>query len=145
MKLLDVKEFLQQIRHIDSQINGKMEQLDRMKALATKVTAAMSEAGARTSGPSRGMENTVDKIIALQEELNADIDRYVDLKRAANGIICRIDNEKYRRVLESRYLLGKTWETIAAEMGMTRQGVLKLHGRAIQEAQKYFPFFSKGC
>lgn len=138
---MDVKEFFQQIRHIDSQINGKMEQLDRLKALATKVTSAMSEAGARTSGPSRGIENIIDKIIALQEELNADIDRYVDLKRAANGIIGRIENEKYRRVLESRYLLSKTWETIADEMGMTRQGVLKLHGRALQEAEKFSPFF----
>lgn len=141
MKSLDVKEFFQQIRHIDSQINGKMEQLDRMKALATRVTVAMSEAGARTSGPSRGMENTIDKIIALQKELNADINRYVDLKRAANSIIGRIGNEKYRRVLESRYLLGKTWETIAAEMGMSCQGVLKLHGRALQEAEKFSPFF----
>ena len=141
MKSLDVKEFFQQIRHIDGQISVKIEQLDRMKALATKVTTEMSEAGTRTSGPSRGMENTIDKIIALQEELNADIDRYVDLKRAANGIIGRIENEKYRRVLESRYLLGKTWETIAAEMGMTCQGVLKLHGRALQEAEKFFRHF----
>ena len=131
-----VKEFFQQLRHIDSQINGKMEQLDRLKALATKVTAAMSEAGARTSGPSRGMENTIDKIIALQEELNADIDRYVDLKRAANGLIDRIGNEKYRRVLESRYLLGKTWEMIADEMGMTYQGVCHVHGKALQEAEE---------
>lgn len=136
---MDVKEFFQQIRHIDKQINVKFEQLERLKTLATKVTATMSETSAKPSGVSRSMENSVDKIILLKEELNADIDKYINLKREANEIIRQIPNEKYRRVLESRYLLGKTWEAIAVEMGMTYQGVCHAHGRALQEAANFFP------
>lgn len=136
---MDVKEFFQQIRHIDKQIDVKFERLERLKTLATKVTATMSETSSKPSGVSRSMENSVDKIILLQEELNADIDRYVDLKRAAGEIIRQIQNEKYRRVLESRYLLGKTWEAIAVDMDMTYQGVCCIHGRALQEAEKFFP------
>ncbi len=136
---MDVKEFFQQIRHIDKQIDVKFERLERLKALATKVTATMSETSSKPSGVSRSMENSVDKIILLQEELNADIDRYVDLKREAGEIIRQIQNEKYRRVLESRYLLGKTWEAIAVDMDMTYQGVCQIHGRALQEAEKFLP------
>lgn len=136
---MDVKEFFQQIRHIDKQINVKFEQLERLKTLATKVTAAMSETSSKPSGVSRSMENSVDKIILLQDELNTDIDKYINLKRAANEVIRQIPNEKYRRVLENRYLLGKTWEAIAVEMDMTYQGVCHVHGRALQEAENFFP------
>lgn len=136
---MDVKEFFQQIRHIDKQINVKFEQLERLKTLATKVTATMSETSPKPSGVSRSMENSVDKIILLQDELNNDIDKYINLKRAANDVIRQIPNEKYRRVLENRYLLGKTWEAIAVEMDMTYQGVCHVHGRALQEAANFFP------
>lgn len=136
---MDAKEFFQQIRHIDKQIDVKFERLERLKALATKVTATMSETNSKPSGVSRSIENSVDKIILLQEELNADIDRYIDLKRTAGEIIRQIQNEKYRRVLESRYLLGKTWEAIAVDMDMTYQGVCHIHGRALQEAENFIP------
>lgn len=138
---MDTKEFFQQIRHIDKQIDVKFEHLEQLKALATKVTATMSETSSKPSGVSRSMENSVDKIILLQEELNADIDRYIDLKRTAGEIIRQIQNEKYRRVLESRYLLGMTWEAIAVEMDMTYQGVCHIHGRALQEAENFIPEF----
>lgn len=131
------KKFFQEIRNIDKQIDVKCEQLEQLKALATKVTATMSDISVKPSGVSRSMENSVDKIIMLQNEINADIDRLVDLKREANDIIRQIPNEKYRRVLENRYLLGKTWEAIAVGMNMTYQGVCKLHGKALQEANIY--------
>lgn len=138
------KKFFQEIRNIDKQIDVKCEQLEQLKALATKVTATMSDVSGKPSGVSRSMENSVDKIIMLQNEINADIDRLVNLKLEANKIIRQIQNEKHRRVLENRYLLGKTWEAIAVEMGITYQGVCKLHGRALQETKKYFPEFLEG-
>lgn len=136
------KKFFQEIRNIDKQIDVKCEQLEQLKALATKVTATMSDISVKPSGVSRSMENSVDKIIMLQNEINADIDRLVDLKREANDVIRQIPNEKYRRVLESRYLLGKTWESIAVGMEMTYQGVCYLHGMALQEAENFLPQIS---
>lgn len=136
------KKFFQEIRNIDKQIDVKYEQLVQLEALATKVTATMSDISTKPSGVSRSMEDSVDKIIMLRNELNADIDRLVDLKREANCIIRKIQNEKCRRVLENRYLLGKTWESIAVDMEMTYQGVCKLHGKALQEAEKFFQKFS---
>lgn len=136
------KKFFQEIRNIDKQIDVKDERLERLKARATKVTATMSDVSVKPSGVSRGRENSMDDIIELKEEIDADIARLVKLELKANDIIRQIQNEKYRRVLESRYLLGKTWESIAVGMGMTYQGVCKLHGKALQEAEKFFPQFS---
>lgn len=141
---MDVKDFFQAIREIDKQINGKLEQLERLEALATKVTSAMSEAGSRPSGNSRSVENNVDKIIQLRKEINAEIDQFVDMKRTANEIISRIQNQRYRCVLEKRYLLGKTWETIAEELGVAYQSACRINGRALQEAEKIFQNLEEG-
>lgn len=131
------KKFFQQIRHIDKQIDMKHEQLLRLEALATKVTATLSGEAGKPSGASRTMENTTDKIIDLRNELNADIDRLIDLKREANKVLRQMPNEKQRRCLEWRYLLGKTFEAIAVEMGYSCRGIRKLHGRALQSAERF--------
>lgn len=136
------KKFFQEIRNIDKQIDVKYEQLVQLEALATKVTATMSDVSVKSSGVSRGRENSMDDIIELKKEIGADIARLVKLELEANDIIRQIQNEKYRRVLESRYLLGKAWGSIAVDMEMTYQGVCKLHGKALQEAEKFFQKFS---
>lgn len=130
------KEFFQKIPQIDRKIDAKVEQLERLKALATKVTPTMCSDSGKPSGTSRTMENAVDKIIDLQNELNADIDRFVDMKRKANEILRQMQSEKQRRCLEYRYLLGKTFEAIAFEMDYSYFGVCKLHGRALQSAEE---------
>lgn len=130
------KEFFQQIRSVEKQIDVKCEQLERLKSLATRVTAAISQVSSRPSGVSQSMENSVDKFIALQDELGADINKFTEMRKEAYGILRKMTNEKQRICLESRYLLGKTWEAIAADIDMSYQGVCKLHGRALQSAEE---------
>lgn len=131
------KEFFQQIRHIDKQIDMKHEQLIRLEALATKITATVSGDVGKPSGASRTMDNTMDKIIDLRNELKADINRLVDMKREANELLRHMPNEKERCCLELRYLLGKSFEATALEMGYSYFGICKLHGRALQSAEKF--------
>lgn len=130
------KEYFQQIRNSDKQIAMKFEQLERLRTLSAKVTATITGESARPSGVSRSMENCVDKIIDLQEELKAEIDRFVDLKCEAYAILRRMPDAKQRICLESRYLLGKTFEAIAVDMGYSYVGVCKLHGRALKSADE---------
>lgn len=132
------KDFFQQIRDIDRQIDTKHERLVRLEALSTKTTATLSGDCGKPSGTSRTMENTVDKIIDLRNELNAEIDRLVGLKREADRILRAMPKEKERRCLENRYMLGKTFEAIAVEMGYSSRGIRKLHGRALQTAEIFF-------
>lgn len=130
------KEFFQSIRNLDRQIDVKYEQLERLKALATKVTATITGNPGKPSGVPRTMESTMDKIIDLQKELNAEIDRFVDMKVEASGILRQIENRKQRLCLEYRYLCGKTLEWTANEMGYSYFGICKLHGRALQSAEE---------
>lgn len=132
--MTEAKEFFQQIRNIDQQIDTKCEHLERLKSLSTKITSTMKEDVVKSSGSGRTMENSVEKIIELQAEINEEIDRYIDLKKEAILIIEKLENEKHRRILEERYLLGKTFEQISVDMDYSYFGICKLHGSALNAA-----------
>lgn len=129
------KAFFQQVRNIDKQIEVKFRQLERWKALATKVTPTLDSCNGGSGGVSRSLENSVEKIVAVQDELEADIAKYTDLAREANAKINRLRDEKQRRCLDSYYLQGKSFETIAEEMNYSVIGVKKLRDNALKSIE----------
>ena len=131
---MDAKTYLMQIMNIDQQINAKLEQLTRLKALATHTTSTISDMPKSHNSNSR-LEDTVLKIIEMEHSIDDEIDRLVDLKAEASMQIFLMEDPRCRLILESRYLNGEAWETIAAKMGYTVRNVQNLHGKALQEFQ----------
>jgi len=127
------KEYLSQAYRLDQQINSKIESLESLNALATKATAVLT---GMPHSPNRGTSSfadTICKIIDLQEEINTDIDRYVDIKRNITECISRVSNTDYRLLLEKRYLQGEKWEEIAVDLGYDLRWVHRLHKKALLE------------
>lgn len=133
---MTAKSYLQQIKRCDIKIDNGVEELSRLNALATRVTSAMSGDVVSRTRNTDSLGDTVAKIIKLQDDLNREVDRYVDLKREANEMLSRLENPIYYQILHSRYILYKTWEQIACDMDFTYQWVCELHGRALQEFGK---------
>lgn len=92
---MNAKEYLKQAFYLDKRINSKLEQVESLNALATKATSTLSD---MPKSPNRGpskLEDTIVKIIDLQEEINRDIDNLVDLKKEiANSIFELKDKEE---------------------------------------------------
>ncbi len=78
------------------------------------------------------LEDTVVKIIDLQEEINRDIDRLVDLKRDIVRAIKKVKKPEYQILLELRYLCFKTWEEIAVKMNCSIDNVFKMRNKALK-------------
>lgn len=133
---MTAKTYLQQIKMLDIRIYDGLEELERLKALATKVTSTMDgEVVSGSKNPDK-MTDVVYKIIKLQEKINRDVDKYVDIKQAATGLLAEVENPTHYKILHSRYVLYKTWEQIACEIGFTYQWVCQLHGVALLEFEK---------
>ena len=133
---MTAKTYLNQIRLADRKIKDGLEELAQLKALATKVTSAMDgEVVSGSKNPDK-MTDVVAKIIKLQEEINRNVDKYVDIKREALELLADIENPTHYNILHSRYVLYKTWEQIACEIGFTYQWVCQLHGVALLEFEK---------
>lgn len=130
---MSVKEYLKQAFYVDKRITGKLEQLDRLNALATKATSTLSDMPKSPGGTTSGLEATVVKIVALQEEINRDIDALVDLKRDIAREIFSLSNKEAQTILEKRYLCFETWEKIAVDMNRSIQYCFMVHRKALKK------------
>ena len=81
------------------------------------------------------METAVCKIIDLQDEINRDIDRLVDLKREIMEVIKAVADTEYQILLEKRYLCFHTWEQIAVDMGYNVRHLYRIHDEALDKVR----------
>lgn len=133
----DAKAYLQQLKDLSDSIDDKQEEIDMLYARMTKITPTLKLVAVSGGGSnSDNIGNGIAKLESLRQEINDEMDRYIDLKREINSVIAAVKSEKYRTLLRKRYVLFKTWEQIACEMDISYQWVCKLHGRALQVVDK---------
>jgi len=131
------KEYLSQAYWLNQRIDRKLAQVSRLKNMATKATG--SHQAQRLSGTSRHspMENCLVEVVDMECEINADIDRLVDLKRELAACILQLEDCSQKRVLELRYLDGLTWEDIAKLMrDYDVHHIFQVHGKALQQIEQ---------
>jgi len=129
---MTAKEYLGQAYRLDQRINSKLEQVLSLRDLTKKATATMSDMPGSASPNVYKMQDIIVKIVDLENEINADIDQLVDLKREMVGVIKAVENPEYQTLLELRYLCFKTWEQIAVNMDYGIDNVFKLHQKALK-------------
>lgn len=132
----ETQEYLRQVKKLDANINSKLEQVAHLKAMTLKITTTMKENVVSGSGNQDKIGDAIAKIIDLENEINSDIDSYVDKKREVCSIIETVSNPDQMAVLQKRYLLYEPWEQIALEMHCTYRNVCYIHGRALQAVEK---------
>ena len=140
---MTAQEYLAQAYRLDQRINSKIEQLGSLNNLATKCTAVMNGMPRSSNGGNSSTADVIIKIISLQDEINQDIDRLVDLKKEIIEVIKSVPDPKLRIILEMRYLCYKTWEEIADELRYSNKWVRLKHEEALKaiytEISKRFP------
>ena len=139
---MTAKEYLKQIRKANIMINYKQRQLDELRELCTSITSPINSDKVQTSGVSDKIGDTVSKIIDLQNIINSDIDRLVDLKQEIMAVIDKLD-ATYLQLIYLRYFEFQTWEQIACEMNYSCPWIWKLHGEALQKVSEILQQDSK--
>ena len=72
---MKAKEYLSQALWLNQRIDNKLEQLERLKAMAMRVTANLThEKVSGVYNERSPMENTIVKIMELEREVNDEID-----------------------------------------------------------------------
>ena len=129
---MNAKEYLSQAMYIDQRIDSKLEQIMKLRESATKATATLSDMPRPDSPNVQSMEETIVKIVDLEQEINRDIDALVDLKAEARKVISKLDNPEQQLILEMRYLCYKSWAEIAEDLSFSESNVYKIHGEALK-------------
>lgn len=133
---MKAKEYLNQARHLDTQINAKLNQIEALNFLATKCTSTITDMPKNSLRGTSRMEDAILKILDLKEEINNDINSLVDLKKEIMLVIKKVDNSEYKTLLENRYLAFLSWEVISVQMRFSIQQIYRIHVKALEEVDK---------
>jgi len=128
----EAKAYLRQIKLYDIHINNKLDEMNELRNLTTKVTTTLKPDVVSNSGSQDKLGNMVAKMVDLESEINMSIDEYIDKKKEISSLIDQIDNPEQLAVLYKRYFRYEQWEQIACELHMTYRNVCYIHGRALQ-------------
>ena len=128
---MTAKEYLQQARSLDMLINAKRDELYALRLTATSVSSPALGDKVKSGSTNNAMQ-IVDKIIALQELINSEVDRLVDLKAEIHEKIEKVYNPQFIALLTDKYINGFTLEQIAERMDKSYETVRGWHGQALQ-------------
>jgi DNA-directed RNA polymerase specialized sigma subunit len=135
--VINAKEYLQQIELYDAHIKNKLEEITSLRSMIMHITSTLRpDGGSPSGGASDKVGDTVAKIIDMEAEVNAAVDKFVNLKREISNLIDCIKDPDEIRLLHLRYFSYAQWEEIALKMGYTYRNVCYIHSRALQSVNK---------
>lgn len=132
---MTAKEYLQQLERADAIIEQKMKEQADLEELF-KCVRAIDYGKDRVSSSGTGdapFVNPVLKIVMLEQEINAEIDKYVDLKRKITGEIQSLQDPQFIKVLFKRYVEYKGFDDIAKDLKCSERNVYTIHGQALKD------------
>ena len=132
---MTAKEYLNQAYWLDRRIDSKLMLLENLKDMATKTTSIMSDEVVSHTRNVHRMQDIIAKIADMEDEINADIDALVDLKREIGACIRDVANPEYQILLEQRYQCFQSWGQIADSMGYSINNIYRMHSKALEEVR----------
>ena len=132
---MKAKEYLQQLQRLDTVINQKIKEVHDLRLQAQSTGGLDYSKKQVQSSPSGDAPfvKLICRIIDLEAEINAEIDRFVDEKHKIINQIQGLKNSDYIRLLFKRYVEFKSLERICVEMNFSYDYIKHLHGYALQD------------
>ena len=133
---MNIKELLKSHFEINNLINMKLEQIAELRALAEKITVSpFSESHSKGTYTDR-VGRTAARIMDLENEINDEIDKLVEVKIKIHETISAIPDGVQRTVLERHYLLHEPFEKISDKVGYSPRHITRLHNQALAALEK---------
>lgn len=126
------KQYLSKYQNLDSMINRKLEECEKWRDLAEKITPTLSDMPKSQISGNR-VESAVEHIVELEQEINRSVDELVKLRKDIESSLKTVKDDTLRKLLEYRYIDGMKWEEVAVKMKFDYRWVLRLHGKALTQ------------
>ena len=132
---MNAKDYLLQIQKLDRLIENKLMEVAHWKAVATGTTVCSEGDRVQSSGSKQRMADAVCRYLNMEDEINADIDRLVDIKQDIIKTIEQLPVKEYD-LLHKIYVQGMEMYEAAVEMDKSYRWATSVHGRALANVQK---------
>ncbi len=136
---MNIRELLKSHSIINNLIDMKLEQIAELRSLAAKVTVSpFTESHSQGTYTDR-VGRTTARIIDLENEINDEIDRLVEVKLRIRELVSALPNGIHRTIIERHYILNESWEKISEKIGYSRRHITRLHDKAIETLESLYP------
>ena len=132
---MTAKEELMQYKYARKKVDETLEEYQKYKDRATKMTAIMSENTQRSNLNSDKVGDNAIKMADISREYE---ERWLKAENKKLEVERRIEEllEPYRTLLHKRYIEELNFEKIADDMGYSYVRITHLHGEALLEYEK---------
>ena len=131
-----MKEYLKKVECLRRRIQRKTNEIYLLRQRAEGMNGSGINDMPRTVSPDRSkMEGTIFKIMALEQDIKDTQQEYDALIADMERRIKAVDDADDRDLLTKRYLEFKSWDTIAAEMFISKRKAYYLHNKALKSLQ----------
>lgn len=133
---MTAKEYLKQAYRLDHRIDSDIEELGRMRAMSTSISApAMGDKVQTNRSTDAPFAKCLERILYKEEKINEEINLLINLKDEIRSVIDTVSSTDERMVLRYRYIHNCTWEKIGDELGADSRTVRRWHGKALTHVE----------
>lgn len=127
------RDYLCQAYRLDQKIDSNIREVSNLRKMMGSISSPVLGDRVQTSRPAEApFVRSVEKIMALEETINAEIDVLVSLKEQMRGVIAAVPDTDERMVLCYRYIHNLTWEQISDELNESVSTVKRRHKSALE-------------
>ena len=132
----EIKSLLESVLNTDRLIDIKLVEIGELRRRLTDVKSpSFGDKVQGTKDPDK-FTDVISKIIELEKEVNFDIDKLVDNKRACRELIESLESNFYKVVLYKIYFEGKSHKKLADSLKMSMRQILRIRNKAIVQIAK---------
>jgi hypothetical protein len=125
-------KYLSQYRYINAEIDRKIREIENMKSKIYNITGTLSDMP-KSHGRNDTIADCISKINDFENNINAEIDRLLEVKIDIEKKINSVRNPQLREIMKARYIDCKRYEQIAVDMVIDLRWLYRLHERALDQ------------
>ena len=131
---MNKKEYLRQAYLLDKRIKADMDEVVRLRELATSVSSLRydREYVQTTRSIEAPFVKALIRVMHLEVKINMEITLLISLKEQILDVISKLESVDEQMILRYRYMSNMTWEDIGKELHAGVRTVIRWHGNALE-------------
>ena len=134
---MQAKQYLKQAYRLNELINSDLEEVAELRIFSESISSpnlsGMPSSGTRSAEPT--FAKAVDKIIDLENHINEEIVRLVDLKKEIRSVINNVIDGDEKLLLKYRYINFCAWDVICEKMNVSMRTAHRIHASALENVR----------
>ena len=129
---MTAKEFMNRAYRIRVRIKRKREQLAKLLIMASRTTGSYGSEQVAHSRNTSSLENSIIRILEHEKELEHDVEELCKVETETQEVINLVADDRFRILLQSRYINGLSWDEVAADCGVCKRQAHRWEGQALK-------------